>query len=213
MSSDGGPPVKLTIPEAAAKLGKSPRQIRYSIKSGELPAQLSGGRWLIDASALSLSQGQLAALERKQRQLRLAVEDSLDLPAKGHRPRYSIRDLEAFQIALPLYQQSVEHLGAQHTASETLRNVLVELTQGCHRYDHGEKAACYRTARDLASQAVCALVLASEPAAAALVNSIEQDLMAALAGLLRPSCSYRGLFLPRAIWHPEDCRSMWDVWE
>jgi hypothetical protein len=66
-----------------------------------------------------------------------------------------------------------------------LKRVLEQLTQGCHRFDRSDKAAAYRTARDAASLAVCELVLTESASADPLVNAIEQDLMAALAGLIR----------------------------
>jgi hypothetical protein len=61
----------------------------------------------------------------------------------------------------------------------------VLLAQGCHRFEHTAKAESYRGARDAASLAVCELVLSGEEAAEPLVHGIEQDLMAAFAGLLR----------------------------
>jgi hypothetical protein len=96
-----------------------------------------------------------------------------------------VRDLKAFQIALPLHRQTVTAFGADHPATQCLRRVLEQLTQGCHRFDRSDNAAAYRTARDAASLAVCELVLTESASADPLVNAIEQDLMAALAGLIR----------------------------
>ena len=64
-------------------------------------------------------------MERKQRQLRAAVDEGLALPSDEERPqRYSVRDLKAFQIALPLQQQAVSDLGDEHPAALALRKVL-----------------------------------------------------------------------------------------
>ncbi len=176
----------LTVDQAAARLGKSARQIRYLIKARQLPARKFGGRWVIDSEDLNLSEGQTRAVERRERQLRAVVEEGLGLPDAGERrPRYSVRDLKAFQIALPIHARAAEHIGEDHPATRALRRVLELLTRGCHRFEHSAKADAYQEARDAASQAVCELLLAGSREADELVTAIEQELMAALAGLLR----------------------------
>lgn len=99
--------------------------------------------------------------------------------------RYSVRDLKAFQLALPLHRKAHECLGSDHPATAALRQVLEHLAQGCHRFEHADKIAAYRQARDSASLAICELVLCGRDEAEAMVTGIEQELMAALAGLLR----------------------------
>jgi hypothetical protein len=178
--------MELTLEEAAVKLGKSPRQVRYLIKSERVPARKVAGRWFVNLAELPQSDGQAQAESRKTRQLRAAVEEALELPSEPPTTRrYSVRDLKAFQIALPLFRTAETALGAEHAATRELRSVLDELARGCHRYDRGEKAAAYRAARDAASLAVCQCLLAATPEADTLVQAIEQELMAALAGLLR----------------------------
>ena len=178
--------MKLTLEQAAARLGKSERQIRYLVQNGRLAAEKVGGRWLIESDDLALSDGQRQAVERKERQLRAAVEEGLALPEASERsPRYSVRDLKAFQLALPLQRQAAACLGAEHPATLALRRVLEELARGCHRFEHAEKADAYRQARDAASGAVVELLLCTRPETDALAVQIEQELMAALAGLLR----------------------------
>jgi hypothetical protein len=93
--------------------------------------------------------------------------------------------LKAFQVALPIHRAAVDRLGDAHPAVCSLRLVLEHLTRGCHRYERGDKAEAYRAARDAASLAVCELVLLARPESDALVAAIEQELMSALAGLLR----------------------------
>ena len=66
-----------------------------------------------------------------------------------------------------------------------------DLPRSAVRFDRQEKAETYRAARDQASLAVCELVLTDSEAATQLQRSIEQDLMAALAGLLRRMDSQR----------------------
>ena len=101
------------------------------------------------------------------------------------RRRYSVRDLKAFSLGAPLHQRLCQHLDAQHPAVTHLRDMLDELAIGCHRYHPAEKAQSYRTARDAASRAVAALALEDAEHADAILQEIEQELMPALAGLLR----------------------------
>ena len=125
--------MQLTLEEAATRIGKSKRQVMYLINKGELPALKTAGRWWIESDDLPLSATQHRQHEQKQRQLRSAVEEALDLDPESERPRrYSVRDLKAFQIALPLYRQSATAVGADHPATHCLKRVLEQLTQGCH---------------------------------------------------------------------------------
>lgn len=177
------PVMELTLEEAATKLGKSVRQVRYLVKEGRIPSRKVAGRWFVQVEDAPKSTGQQAAAGRKQERLRAVVEDALGLkPSEAQ--RYSVLDLKAFQIGLPLYRQARDFLGEQHAGPQALRQALEHLARGCHRYDKEEKAAAYRSARDAASLAVCELLIAGGEAAS-LVSPIEQDLMAALAGLLR----------------------------
>jgi excisionase family DNA binding protein len=178
--------VLLTIDQAAARLGKTARQVRYLIQSQRLPARKVGGRWVVESGDLPLSAGQRQAVARKERQLRAAVEEGLGLLDGNERaPRYSIRDLKAFQVALPIYRQANDHLGAEHPVTEALHQVLEYLSLGCHRFEHRQKAEAYRQARDAASLAVCELILCGAAEADAMIQALEQDLMATFAGLLR----------------------------
>ena len=69
--------MQLTIDEAAARLGKSARQIRYLIQNDGLPAKKIAGRWVIQADDLPLSEPQREAVGRQERALRGAVERGL----------------------------------------------------------------------------------------------------------------------------------------
>ncbi|MCP4622027.1 MAG: helix-turn-helix domain-containing protein, partial [bacterium] len=148
----------LTIEQSATRLGKSARQIRYLIKSERLPAKKISGRWVIESKDLPLSDKQTEALNRKERQLRSAVEEALGLPDQEKLPaRYSVRDMKAFQIALPIQAKAAGFLGPDHPSSTALKNVLINLSKGCHRFDNREKSAAYKRARDAASLAICEL--------------------------------------------------------
>ena len=176
--------MNLTIPQVAAMLGKSERQVRYLISKGELPARKDGGTWVIDDAALPRSDGQTAAQDRRQRQMRDAVEDVLGVSAPERR-RFSICDLRAFQVGLPLLRRCEAELGGEHAATRALRAALRQLSLGCHHFERRDKAGAYRAAREAASEAAFELALSEAPAAPALLDLVEQDLLAAIAGLLR----------------------------
>lgn len=178
--------MKLTLKDAAKRAGISERRMRYLIQNKRVKAEKVGRQWLIDEGDLTYSEARREADARKQRQLVAAVEDGLGLDEPGTRPaRYSIYDLKAFQIALPIFRDLSTTLSPNHPACEALRQTLRDLTTGCHRFDRSEKAACYRAARDAASSAVFELALSEHERARELLNQIEQELMAALAGLMR----------------------------
>ena len=173
--------MQLPLEEAATKLGKSVRQVRYLVQEGRLAGKKLAGRWFVDLEDAPNIEKQQAVGRRKQERLRAVVDDALELkPGVGQ--RYSLLDLKAFQIGLPLYRKVCELLGERSCATKAVRQALEHLAQGCHRYDHEEKAAAYRAARDAASLAVFELLVVGGDAAA-LASPIEQDLMAALAGL------------------------------
>ncbi len=174
----------LSLSQVAARIGKSERQVRYLIQAGKIPARKLSGRWLIDSDDLPLSGQQQKVVERKERQLRAAVDEGLGL-AERRQPRYSVRDLKAFQIALPLHATAAAELGEHHPAAVALHEVLLQLSRGCHRFERTDKADAYGAARDAASRAVCELALVGTDKGSGLLRAIEQDLMAAIAGLLR----------------------------
>ncbi len=154
------------------------------IQTGRLQAEKNAGRWWVDSGQLPADEARSKTRERKQQNLRIAVDEALDLDPEPAQ-RYSVRDLKAFQIALPLYQQAETAFSAEHPAATYLKHVLEQLTQGCHRFQSNDKATAYRMARDQASLAVCELVLTGSNSADPIMRNIEQDLMPALAGLIR----------------------------
>ncbi len=95
--------MELTLKEAAQRLGRSVRQIRYLIEQGRLKAHKRGGVWFVDPATLreGEAEGHTQAQARRHARLRDAVEEVLD--AGQPQRRYSLRDLKAFQIAGPLY--------------------------------------------------------------------------------------------------------------
>ncbi len=78
--------MQLSLEQAAERLGKSVRQWRYLIHTHALRANKAGGRWLIDAADLPLSEPQRAAVDRRERALREAVKHSLAEPLDNRLP-------------------------------------------------------------------------------------------------------------------------------
>jgi hypothetical protein len=177
--------MQLTLEEAATRLGKSRRQVLYMIRQDRLPARKIAGHWFIDSDDLPLNEDRHRRSERKQRQFKAAVEEALEVTNEDMKARYSVRDLKALQITLPLYRKTCADLDESHPAALALRRVLEHLCRGCHRFERTEKAESYRAARDAASLAICELLLADSTSADTLIQALEQDLMAALAGLMR----------------------------
>jgi hypothetical protein len=175
--------MKLTLDQAAVKMGMSARQVRYLIQQGRLPAEKLAGRWFIDTANLPLDEA--ARQRRGRREARLLAVAEEAVTGGGERTRYSVRDLKAFQIALPVYRELRANLGDDHGAVRHVRAALDHLTQGCHRYGRAEKIEAYRAARDAVSLAVCALLLADSADLTAIVDVLEQEFMPAAAGLLR----------------------------
>jgi hypothetical protein len=155
----------------------------YLIEQERIPATKVGGRWYVDSEALDQDPATAQRLQAHQGRLREAIEEALT-PTEG-RKRYSVRDLKAWQISEPLYRQLCASPGSDHPATRHLHSFLAALTRGCHRFSGADKAAAYREARDAASLAVLDLWLADDPTLAAVATSLEQELMPALAGLLR----------------------------
>jgi excisionase family DNA binding protein len=177
--------MELSLEEATAVLGKTRRQVLYMIAQQRLPARKVGGRWVIEREDL---QGDAAIRQRashQQAHLKAVIEEAL-LP--GNERRYTLRDLKAVQLAIPLYQQLLAGGAVWEKAAAHLRQCLDHLAMGCYRYDRQDKTMAYRAARDAASLASIELLLcpASEQTTA-LLATLEHELMPAFAGLLRRS--------------------------
>ena len=89
----------LSLTEASAVLGKTERQIRYLIKSGRIQARKSGGRWIVDGTALPGGPESERAVVERAGELSAAVEAGL-APTEaaaskvaGQRKAYSVREM------------------------------------------------------------------------------------------------------------------------
>lgn len=171
----------LSLDEAAVLLGKSARQLRYLVAQGRIPARKEGTRWMFRREDLPISQATQARREQHLDALTDIVEDTLQI--KHRPPRFSLADLKAFQVCRPLYLDVVAAHGAEHAAALALKTTLLALGAGCHRFHPADKTAAYRDARDAASAAATELMI-NDPDSP-LARRVEQELMPAVAGLLR----------------------------
>jgi len=177
--------MQLSLQQAADLLGKTRRQVLYMIEQGRLPAQKVGGRWVIERAGLTADEAIQQRASLRETHFKAAIEDALT-PAEKNR-RYALGDLKAVQLATPIYRELVARGVEWGQATAHLRTCLDQLAVGCHRYDRREKTVAYRAARDAASLAAMELWLRAANGDEPLLDAIEQNLMAALAGLLRRS--------------------------
>ena len=92
--------MKLSLIETAQRLGLTPRQLRYRIKSGEVPATKIANRWLIDEADLPQDRQQL----RRRREHAAAVEVAIDAAVakelRGKGKASSVTGLKVFASGL-----------------------------------------------------------------------------------------------------------------
>ncbi len=174
--------MKLNLSQAAERLGKTRRQIRYMIQQGRLKAGKDGGRWVVDSDDLPLTDAGQAARARQETGLRDAVDSALGAHNKS---RYSLRDLRAVVVGLPLYHRCLALTGPESVATRELRIALDHLAIGYHRYGLSDKRDAYRAARDAAARAAMDLLLAEQAAASEILDAIEQEMIPAFVGVLR----------------------------
>lgn len=182
----------LTLTQAAAMLGKTPRQVRYLIKTGRLAARKDGAHWLVGADDLPLSDGQRRAAASRIDAVRRAADDALApveaAAEKAGRKRFSVRDLRAWRTGAPVYQAVRTALGDAAPAVAHLRRSLDLLGQGCHAFRPEEKSARYAAAREEAASAAVALLLSAtdgDEARARLADRVEQEYLPDVTSLVR----------------------------
>lgn len=109
--------MQLTVAEVAIALEKTPRMVRYMIRSGKLEAIKRGRVWMVDRAKLPLDDKQEARAEAKRARVRQVVEsalaDALPDPPEGKKGRrgrkpsgkgkppasFTIRGLDHYEIA------------------------------------------------------------------------------------------------------------------
>jgi len=182
--------VDISLREAAVVLGQSERQVRYAIKQGRIKATLRAGRWVVDRDSLQRGTEQREHRQRQLDGLRASVEATLGLTedAATHR-RWSVRDLKAFQTAVPLLRgvSGLPTSAGSDAAAAALKRTVQALTRGTHEFYRERKQTAYAEARVACCDAVSELLVAGGQAAEALADRIEAELLPAIGGLLRRS--------------------------
>jgi excisionase family DNA binding protein len=177
--------MQLSLQEAMQILGKTRRQVLYMIEQGRLPARKVGSHWVIERADMQVDEAVQQRTTQKQARFKAVIEDAL---TPGQERRYTVRDLKAVQVATPIYREMAARGAGWSKATAHMRACLDQLAVGCHRYDRQEKTLAYRAARDAASLAAMELLLHTDARTEdGLLDAIEQDLMPAVAGLLRRS--------------------------
>jgi len=186
----------LTIREAAALVGRSPRAIRQWIASGRLEARRSGRAWVVRVEHLPLTDAQRARVTARAETARSIVDGCMpSRAATTHaRRRRSVLDLDAFRAARGAVEALAKEASAVHAARDLRRAVALAsravlfLAQGVHEFDPLRKAARLNAARCRFASSV-ALVHAADSAPTTMVlralESIEQEVMPLIGGLLR----------------------------
>ena len=176
--------MELSLKEAAQNLGKSVRQIRYLIDQKQLPARKLGARWFIREEDLPLSPGRRQARIHKVERAAHAMEQVLVQKSPKDQKSYSMTQLKAFQVGRELLQELETSLAQEHPISELLREALLEIASAFHAFNRSEKKLRFSKARDLSSRAA-ALILLHQPKLETLAQSLEQQLIPKIGGLLR----------------------------
>ncbi len=173
----------LSLSEAARLLGKSDRQVRYLIRAGKLPASKKNGRWTIRREDLPLSAKQERAARHKVDRAAQLAEEILRPEGGDAKKKYSIRDLRAYREGAAIYRE-LAAAGADHAATELMRESLMLLACGYHEFQAANKAELYARARHQASRAAMALLLDDEEAHRDRIERLETAFLPALGGLI-----------------------------
>ena len=133
--------MELSLKEAATRLGKTPRQVRYLIRQGKLAAQKVAGRWILKDRDLPWSAEREQRFAARQQELRAAVDEALQ-PQLGRSPAYSVRSVRAFQHAVQACQ-AARLCPVPLDTSQLLEDCVRSIARGAHAYHRREKAQAW----------------------------------------------------------------------
>lgn len=187
--------MKLTVDEAAALLGKSPRTLRHLAQTGGIPAERMGNRWVFDRDKLTAADPDAAArraveVERVRGHVEAAIESVAPPPPGPGRDFYSVRDVTAFKVASQVLAQveGAQRHELQHAAG-ALRDCLHRLADGFHQFAPDHKIHRLLAARSACCAAVAELlhVALHHRLAEATVwaDALEREALGSLRGLIR----------------------------
>ena len=90
--------MKLSLAEAATRLGKSERQVRFLIQKGQLRAAKVEGRWVLDADDLPAAPAAERAAEVRAEVARETLERAVTPATRGK--AFSVTDLLAYRTGV-----------------------------------------------------------------------------------------------------------------
>ncbi|MCC6782307.1 MAG: helix-turn-helix domain-containing protein [Planctomycetes bacterium] len=184
--------MEISIREAAALLGRSPRAIRARIARGELPARRRGRVWLVDTDHIPLTVEQRARRDALAAELRATLERAAPPRAATTRDRRgrSVLDFAPFtELRAVLHSCEAGDAPPSLAAiTEIVRAACARLAIAAHEFEPRAFAAVLRAARRDLARACGTLFLAGpEPDSGALVcaSKIEHEVLPRIGGLLR----------------------------
>lgn len=196
--------MELSVREAAALLGRSPRTIRAQLVRGDLSGRKRNGSWRIERRHLPLTETQRRAFQAKATAIRQAVEDALPprlAQTRGQRSR-SIADLDAFRygarLLADLRAAEADALRAptQRRVAGHVERALLALAAAAQHFDRELKLSALNRARtNLAHATALLLVEAGIPPPDPVrewVAALENQVIPAVAGFTRWVENLRG---------------------
>lgn len=176
----------LSLADAAGRLQRSIRQVRYQVKKGELPARKVGGVWMIEEGDLVATPAQARHAAEKDAALRQAVEEALP-PASDKEGPYTVTTIRAFNELLLVTRQAGVVLSPDHRATGALTRCTIAISRGAHAFRSRAKGEAYEAAREAAAEAVALLHLDGGAAAREIADRVEAKVLPAIGGLVRRS--------------------------
>lgn len=183
--------MELSVRDAAAILGKSPRALRSQLVRGELRGVKRGTHWAIDSSVLPMTDAQRAQLDARLREIHSAVDAAVPDSVRRRQSR-SVADLDTFRLALGVeraVRAAGDTDGGSLAALADLDAALQALGRGKHAWDGAHKIEAFREARDRLASCVVHFLLgvgsAPDDPRLGWILKLEGEVLPSLAGLLR----------------------------
>ncbi len=189
--------MELTVREAAALLGRSPRAVRAQLVRGDLRGAKRGGRWRVERRHLPLTEAQRESLQAKAETVRKAVEEALPsrlARTRGQKSR-SLADLDAFRhgagLLARLRADESDALSdvSRRRVIRQLEEALLALAEAAQHFERELKLEAIHRARAHLARATAVLLLEAgipprEPVFA-WVTTLESEIIPAVAGFAR----------------------------
>lgn len=89
--------MRLTVKDAATRLGCSPRAVRAGLKAGRIKGYKRGGRWVVPRRNLPMTEAQSRATELTIDDLHDAVDEAVPAHIKAQLGASGVASLRAFE--------------------------------------------------------------------------------------------------------------------